>query len=318
VWGISTAGLVAGSGGFASPVAVALLLAPALALGLARPWREWVGAAAAASYVLAAVLASVEPPANLGVFPMALAFAAFSLVVWLMTRAANTSDVASRWRIAEAAHELRTPLTHIMGFAEMIERRMFGGEIADRYVEYASLIRHSGAQLHAMVTDILDLSSIDAGRRPLTKSTFDVRDVAAEVVRLSAEAAGNADIKLAMVTPETPVHIHADRDAVRRMLTNILGNAMKFTPEGGEVIVQARAYQGALVLEAADSGPGFSDTQSLGRPYERGATREPGTGLGLALVRALARQHGGEVQFLAAPSGGALVRIVLPVLSAGS
>jgi cell cycle sensor histidine kinase DivJ len=149
-------------------------------------------------------------------------------------------------------------------------------------------------------------------------SAFDVRDVVAEVVRFSAEVATKANIKLAMVTPETPLHIVADRDAVRRMLTNTLGNALKFTPEGGEVFVHARSERGALVLETADSGPGFTNAQSLGQPYERGSAREPGTGLGLALVRALAQQHGGDVSFLKAPGGGALVCIQLPVLSAGS
>jgi cell cycle sensor histidine kinase DivJ len=277
-----------------------------------------VGVVVAVSYCAAGVLGAHEPAPNLGAFPAALALVALSLVAWLMVQSVPRRDGVDRWRIAEAAHELRTPLTHIMGFAEMIERRMFGAEIADRYVEYASLIRHSGSQLLGMVTDILDLSSIDAGRRPLNKSTFDVRDVVAEVVRFSAEAAADANIKLAMVTPETPLNIHADRDAIRRMLTNTLGNALKFTPAGGEVFVHARVEQGALVLETVDNGPGFTNAQSLGRPYERGPARVPGTGLGLALVRALAQQHGGDVSFLEAPGGGALVRIQLPMLSAGS
>lgn len=316
-WGLSATGLVAGSGGFASPLASTLLIGPALALTLARPWLGWLGVVVAVSYCAAGVLGADEPKANLGVFPAALALVALSLAAWLMARSTPPRDAPDRWRIAEAAHELRTPLTHIMGFAEMIERRMFGAEIAERYVEYASLIRQSGGQLLGMVTDILDLSSIDAGRRPLNMSTFDVRDVVAEVVRLSAEAAAKANITLAMTTPEPLIRVHADRDALRRMLTNTLANALKFTPEGGKVFMHARAEQGALLLETIDNGPGFANAQSLGRPYERGSVREPGTGLGLALVRALAQQHGGDVSFLEAPGGGALVRIRLPVLSAG-
>jgi signal transduction histidine kinase len=317
-WCLATTGLAAGSGGFASPLAASLLIAPALALALARPWLGWVGVFAAGSYCAAGVLGAVEAAANLGAFPVALTFVALSLVVWLMTRTGRRRDGAERWRVAEAAHELRTPLTHIMGFAEMIERRMFGAEIADRYVEYARLIRRSGGQLLAMVNDLLDLSSIEAGRHNLALVSFDVREVVAEVVRMALDAAAAKQINLAIVTPETPLVVNADRDAIRRMLTNIVGNAIKFTPQNGEVFVSAVADRGALLLESRDNGPGFADVQALGQPYERGAARESGTGLGLALVRALAQQHGGDVTFLDAPGGGALVRIHLPVLSAGS
>jgi cell cycle sensor histidine kinase DivJ len=104
------------------------------------------------------------------------------------------------------------------------------------------------------------------------------------------------------------------------MLINTLGNAIKFTPEGGRVIVSAAAAEGALQLDTIDNGPGFppGDREKLGRPFERGAggARAEGTGLGLALVRELARLHGGSLSLLDAPGGGAQVRISLPVLKA--
>ena len=103
------------------------------------------------------------------------------------------------------------------------------------------------------------------------------------------------------------------------MLTNIVANAVKFTPEGGRVQVSASVQAGALVLEVADSGPGIAEDERarLGAPYERGVAgaNAPGAGLGLSLVRALAGLHGGALSFHTAAGGGALVRISLPVLT---
>jgi cell cycle sensor histidine kinase DivJ len=222
-------------------------------------------------------------------------------------------------RIAEVSHELRTPLTHILGFSEMIEREIFG-PAGERYVEYAGLIRKSGNHLLSLVNDLLDLSRLEAGRYDLDAEDFDARSIVEEVVRLSADAAVKKTIALGMVTPEQPLQVRADARALRRMLINTLGNALKFTPEGGRVMVTARAEGGALVLETIDNGPGIPEAEraTLGTAYERGSggARAEGTGLGLALVRALAALHSGSLSFHDAPGGGALVRVTLPVLVA--
>ena len=121
-----------------------------------------------------------------------------------------------------------------------------------------------------------------------------------------------------MVTPQPPLTVRADERAVTRILINTVGNALKFTPEGGRVMVTAEARDGLLVLETSDTGPGIpqAERQMLGAAYERGSggARAEGTGLGLALVRALARLHGGALSFHDAPGGGALVRVTLRAL----
>lgn len=323
VWLITGVGLAAGSGGALSPLAAALAIPPALALALGRPWAAEAGAGSVLGYAAAAGLALLDPadPAALGPLPELLSVAALAFAAGLMaigqggTRPAR--EAAMSQRVAEVSHELRTPLTHILGFSEMIERQIFG-EIGVRYVEYAGLIRKSGTHLLGLVNDLLDLSRIEAGRYELELAEFDVRKVVEDVVRLSVDAAEKKQIALGMATPEAPLMVRADDRAMKRMLINTIGNAIKFTPEGGRVMVTAAAQEGALALDTIDNGPGIpeAEREKLGQAYERGSggARAEGTGLGLSLVRALAGLHGGALSFHDAPGGGALVRLTLPVL----
>lgn len=321
VWGVSALGLVAGTGGVNSALAMMFAVPPSLALALGRRWAPEAGAVCVLGYALAAALSASAPGSSLAPFPEIMAVLSLAMATALMAlgqnpeTAAGDADDAGR-RIAEVSHELRTPLTHILGFSEMIERRIFG-ELNERYVEYAGLIRKSGNHLLALVNDVLDLSRAESGRFEVDRERFDVRAIIEEVVREAADTAEKKHITLAMVTPETPLMLNADPTAVRRMLINTLGNALKFTPEGGRVIVQAALQSGVVVLDTIDNGPGIAedDRKKIGVAYERGSggARAEGTGLGLSLVRALAALHGGALSFHDAPGGGALVRIKLPV-----
>jgi signal transduction histidine kinase len=318
VWIVAAAGLIAGAGGAASPLAALVVLGPVWALVLGR-WVAEAGALAVLAYAAAAALATQVEPVTLGAFPEMASAAALAFAAGLMalTQTARKPPPAMGERIAEVSHELRTPLTHILGFSEMIERQIFG-PVSDRYVEYAGLIRKSGGHLLGLVNDLLDLSKMDAGRYEIEREAFDARAIVEEVVRLSVDAAANKGIALGMTTPETALNVSADSRALRRILINTLGNALKFTPEGGRVIIAAAAQEGVLVLDTIDNGPGIpeAERERLGQAFERGSgvERIEGAGLGLSLVRALAALHGGALSFHDAPGGGALVRVRLPVL----
>src|SRR5262249_48936034 len=134
--------------------------------------------------------------------------------------------------------------------------------------------------------------------------------------QISAQAKA---IALSLSAPENPLFVHADRRALVRILINVVGNALKFTPENGRVEVRVFAENSALVLETVDNGSGISAVEKtrLGRAYERGESGSgiEGAGLGLSLVRALATLHGGHLSFHDAPGGGAIVRVTLPVLA---
>jgi len=317
VWLVAISGLVAGTGGWGSPLVAALLIPVVMARTLGR-WTRIAGIGAVLGYVAAGIAALMY--AGLGRFTVVLTIWALVLLVWLLGFAQRRAgrEQAMSQRIAEVSHELRTPLTHILGFSEMIERRIFG-EVSDRYVEYAGLIRKSGAHLLGLVNDLLDLSRIEAGKYELQREVFDVRAVVEDVVRVSVDSAEKKQIALGLLTPDAPLNVRADDRAVKRMLINTVGNAIKFTPEGGRVMVQASVANGALQLDTIDNGPGIPENEraTLGHAYERGSggARAEGTGLGLALVRELAALHGGALSFHEAPGGGALVRITLPVLA---
>ena len=321
VWLVTACGLVAGSGGAASPLAVMFAIGPAWALAVGRRWAPEAGAAAVLAYALSVWLARFSGGESLGAFPETLAVIALMLLAGLMAisqqrQQQHGADAFAR--LAEVSHELRTPLTHILGFSEMIERKIFG-DLGDRYAEYAGLIRKSGLHLLSLVNDLLDMSKIEAGRYELQKVAFDARAVVEEVVRLSADSAAKKEIALGMLTPDQPLIVNADDRALKRMLINVVGNAIKFTPAGGRVMVSLIVQDRAVVLETSDNGPGIPEheRETLGRPYQRGSAgaHAEGTGLGLSLVRALAGLHGGELSFHDAPGGGALVRITLPVLA---
>lgn len=327
VWLLAAVGLSAGAGAAWSPLAVMFVIPPALAAMMRRTWIAEMGAISVLGFVGASFLADGADTEALG--PFAKLMAAFSLVyvtgllvVLGQTRtkpapAPTPAAIAdAQARIAEISHEFRTPLTHILGFAEIIETQIFG-EIGPRNVEYAGLIRTSGRHLLDLVNDLLDLSKLEAGRYELEFALFDANALVEEAVRLSAESARKKEITLEARIPAAPLMVRADPLALRRMLMNVVGNAIKFTPEHGRVAVSARAEAGRLLFEVEDNGPGMSkqERESLGQAYQRGASGAgvEGTGLGLSLVRGLALAHGGGLSFDAAPEGGALVRIDLPL-----
>lgn len=325
VWLLAAIGLTAGTGGAASPLAASLLIAPALVFVLRLDSVLETAFAAALGYGAAEALSLAFPGAPaLGPTPILLTVAVMLFAAALIAAASATQNEAREpnvaQRVAEVSHDLRTPLTHILGFAEMIEQQVFG-PVGDRYVEYAGLIRQSGNHLLHLVNDLLDLSRMDAGRYELEFETFDARAIVDEVVRMSSDAAAKKGITLNGGTPDAPLIVRADPRALRRMLTNTVSNAVKFTPEGGRVTLQAHASGKMVTFDTVDTGPGIPEAERgrLGHAYERGASgaRAEGTGLGLALVRALAELHGGGLSFHDAPGGGALVRIAAPISVTG-
>ena len=217
--------------------------------------------------------------------------------------------------VAHMSHELRTPLNAIIGFAEVIERGFYGPVGHGKYIEYARDIGMAGRHLHGKITDILEFADLEAGRYPLKPAHFDVTELIGACVSESAGRAFSRRIALHML-PAGPAFVEADPMAVRRILANLLSNALLYTPEGGRVRVSIREDEGAVAITVADSGGGFSAGErsiagTAFRRFERVGV-STGTGLGLAIVVALARRMGGALILSGAPNEGTSAELRLP------
>ncbi len=229
------------------------------------------------------------------------------------------ADARGKMRfLANMSHELRTPLNAIMGFSDIMRTKLFG-DLSPRYAEYAELIHESGGHLLELINDVLDVSKIDADRYVLAREVFDVREAANAALRILRQQADDAGVQLRGVLPAEPLEVDADRRALKQIVLNLVSNALKFTPAGGSVSVSFAAVAGALEIAVADTGVGIApeDLARLGRPYEQAGEaddRARGTGLGLSLVKAFARLHGGDMAMESRLGEGTAVTVRLPVL----
>ncbi len=324
------------TGGFASPMAAAFLLAPAFA-GRGAPCAEaaffagvgYLAAGAAALTGRDELAAGVLPSlgALLSILSAGALIAAGRRRPWrVFVPVARKAEIepetpadpgaAQRKRIAELSHELRTPLTHIIGFADVMRQRLFG-PMHDKYGEYIELIHASGQNLLELVNRLLDLSRIESGKFELRREEFDIALLADEVFRLNEQSAEAKNVELTLEPVTLPLQVNADPAAMRQIMINLVSNAIKFTPERGRVVMHVYAHDGRLRIEVQDNGPGIpaDERARLGKTFERGASGAgaEGYGLGLSLVRAFAELHGGTLSFHDAPGGGALVRVETPV-----
>jgi cell cycle sensor histidine kinase DivJ len=232
--------------------------------------------------------------------------------------AEEASRAKSRF-LANMSHELRTPLNAIIGFSDIMRQEILGPIGSERYREYAGLIRDSGQHLVDLISDLLDMSKIEAGKFVIDAKPFELGALIEEcfnMVRVSADSAGVVlDRDLAEELPS----LIADRRALKQSLLNLLSNAIKFTPAEGHVTVAAHSDGDALVLQVRDTGVGIpqKDLARIGKPFEQvegeAQRLHKGTGLGLSLVKALAELHGGAMQIDSALGDGTTVSLRLPL-----
>lgn len=233
--------------------------------------------------------------------------------------AAASAEVAKGRFLAVVSHELRTPLNAIIGFSDMLLHEMFGGFKDPRQKEYVGLVRDSGQHLLAVVTSILDVSRIEAGAYATEPEPFrfiEAVEMCQSMMQLQANAK-NIDLQ-AQIAPDAG-EINADRRAVQQILINLVSNAIKFTPDGGDVVVGAKRIGTRLHFWVRDTGIGIAeeDFANLGKPFmqiQNDYTRRfEGTGLGLSLVKGLVALHDGTMSIESMPGEGTTVTISLPV-----
>lgn len=219
-------------------------------------------------------------------------------------------DQVRRDFVSNVSHELRTPLASIRALAETME----GGVDAEEQPEFLRRIRQQVERLTTLVNELLDLSRIESGAITLQPGRVELEELVAEaasLLRARAEPLG-----VTIVDDGCAETVEADRASLLRVVSNLLDNAIKFSPPGGTVRVSA-ADEGPLVaLSVKDDGPGINE-QNLGRVFERfykgdSSRAEPGVGLGLAIVKHLVRAHGGTATVESRPGAGATFTVRLP------
>ena len=245
-----------------------------------------------------------------------------------LLRARERAEAASRTKsqfLANMSHELRTPLNAIIGFSDIIRQQLFGPIENEKYREYIDLIHDSGSLLLELISDILDMSKIEAGKMQLHMQSTSITDLAEASIRIisarAEEKGQNVTLTIHPVVEETP--FVCDERAVKQILLNLLSNAVKFTPEGGNIAVEVVREGSSIAIEAADSGIGIPQEQlpRLTRPFEQVASEShishEGSGLGLALVKALTDLHGGKLSIESEEGAGTKVRVTLPLAPTG-
>lgn len=220
--------------------------------------------------------------------------------------------------LATTSHELRSPLNAIIGFSSMIGSEAAGPIGNPKYAEYAQTIQAAGEHLLGLINGLLDLAKIEADQFPLSEERMSLADAVEEAFALLRFQAAQKSVALGREIAPDAAAIHADPSAMRRILLNLLGNAVKFTPAGGRVELAAwRGPAGELNLAVRDTGIGIpaDRLERVFLPFERvpaaGRTVE-GTGLGLSITRGLVELHGGTIRLESEEGRGTTALVTLP------
>ena len=216
---------------------------------------------------------------------------------------------AQRDFVADAAHELRTPLTALQLQTQLVERA--AGE-AERGAALDELKRGLQRTGHT-VQQLLTLARLEPGAVSMPSVRVELATLAREAVVEQTRVAEARDIDLGLAEVDSRAVVMGDAEALRILLSNLLANALRYTPRGGRVDVSCRMRDGQPVLEIADTGPGIPEAERervFDRFYRRPGEQESGSGLGLAIVRAIADRHDAVVSLHAAQGGGLLARVV--------
>jgi signal transduction histidine kinase len=218
--------------------------------------------------------------------------------------------------VSLVSHELRTPLTSIRGYIELLLEDLDPSE-SDRR-RYLEIIERNSHRLLDLVSDLLFLAQVEAGKLAIERAPLNLGKVVQECIETSSPAADARGIQLTAHLGHVPT-LQGDRARLAQMLDNLVSNALKFTPKGGRVAVRLEADDGTAVLEVKDTGLGIpaDEQERLFERFFRSSTATgsaiPGTGLGLTITKAIVERHGGRIEFESTEGVGTTFRVSLPL-----
>ncbi|HEX6789365.1 MAG TPA: HAMP domain-containing sensor histidine kinase [Gaiellaceae bacterium] len=229
-------------------------------------------------------------------------------------------ETASRHKsefLANMSHELRTPLNAIIGFSQVLRQKLFG-EINPKQEEYLDDILASGNHLLSLISDVLDLSKVEAGQVELDVADLSLRDTLESGVVMVREKAATGGIRLSVDVADDVDVVRGDARRLRQVVFNLLSNAVKFTPPGGSVVVAAERLDHGVCVSVSDTGAGIAleDQERIFEEFQQtdvGAAQREGTGLGLAVSKRLIELHGGRMWVESGLGKGSRFAFTLPV-----
>jgi two-component system cell cycle sensor histidine kinase PleC len=238
-----------------------------------------------------------------------------------LRKARDTADEANRAKtrfLANMSHELRTPLNAIIGFSDIMRSEIFGSIGQGKYKQYVSDINRSGSHLLQLINDILDVAKIEVGAQPLNEAVIDLAGTLKQCGQLVEPQARSAGVALTLDASARLPALRADPTRFRQVVLNLLSNAIKFTPAGGKVWLSASIEtSGRLLVAVRDTGIGMNPediprAMQLFVQLDHAPRGDPGTGLGLALVKTLVEAHGGTLTLESELGKGTTASIRLP------
>jgi two-component system sensor histidine kinase ResE len=235
-----------------------------------------------------------------------------------MVARTQASQTSQRDFVANVSHELKTPLTSIQGFSQAI---LDGTAQTDEdRKQAAQVIYDESGRMHRLVLDLLDLARLDSGTADMTMGPVNINALLNSIAEKFTPQSAKAGVKIEVMTEPALPTISADGDRLSQVFTNLVDNALKFTPEGGVIRLQTSAAKGGLLASVIDQGMGMTpevQAHIFERFYQADPSRKGGerhgAGLGLAIAHEIVQVHGGRINIRSAPGEGAVFEVFLPL-----
>lgn len=220
--------------------------------------------------------------------------------------------------MANMSHDLRTPLNAIIGFSDIMQKELFGKLGSEKYMEYTQDINHSSEYLLSLINDVLDFSEIEANSREIDKEEIDIELLLNECIRILSPLSDKKNINPELIIEEGCSTVNVDRRAIKQVIINLLSNAIKFTDNNGHISIIVKQTQNNHIIEIVDTGEGISERNisTILEPFTRVENHphqpQEGSGLGLSIVNALIKLHGGSVDIKSTVDVGTTVTVKIP------
>ena len=218
--------------------------------------------------------------------------------------------------ISTVSHEIRTPLTAIKGWGETLKSTSSGDELTSKGID---IILEETTRLSSMVEELLDFSRIQNDNMKLILQNINLKDIINQVYMIYKNKAATENKALHFCEDNADVFLYVDADRIRQVFINILDNAIKYTPNGGEIKIYVERNEKYVTISFMDNGCGImeSDLIHVKEKFYKANNTVKGTGIGLAVCDEIVRKHGGEINIKSKYSKGTLVEVVLPLKEKG-